>query len=73
MPKPLLALFRQLVPKGFHERVLLEETQVLMEKLAKSNPVVIQIAPKSESLDKLVTERGIVEKNNYGWNLELED
>ena len=52
MPKPLLALFRQLVPKGFHERVLPEESQLLMEKLAKSNPVVISDGSLTESLAK---------------------
>ena len=41
LQQPLLALFRQLVPKGFYERVLVEETQLLLEKLTKSNPVVI--------------------------------
>ena len=41
----MLALFRQLVPKGFHERMLVEESQVLVEKLAKGNPVVIQMIP----------------------------
>ena len=41
LPKPLLALFRQLVQKGFQNRSLVEETQLLLEKLTKSNPVVI--------------------------------
>ena len=45
LQKHKLALFQQLVPKGFHERVLLEESQTLMEKLAKSNLVVIQMVP----------------------------
>ena len=45
LQKPLLAVFRQLVPEGFQDTVLPEESQLLMEKLAKSNPVVIQMIP----------------------------
>ena len=45
LQQPLLALFRQLVPKGFQETGLREESQLLMEKLAESNPVVIQMVP----------------------------
>ena len=45
MQKPVLALFWQLVPEGFQDTVLVEESQVLMGKLAKSNPVVIQMIP----------------------------
>ena len=56
MQKPLLALFRQLVPKGFHERVLVEETQILTEELAKSNSVVISYGSLTESLAKASDE-----------------
>ena len=36
--KPLLALFRQLVPRGFQERVLAEETQIrLQPRVLKTN------------------------------------
>ena len=61
------------MPKGFHERMLVEEPQVLMEKLAKSNPVVIQMIPWQRAELKLVMKKSIDEENNYGCNLDLED
>ena len=42
LQKHKIALFQQLVLKGFHEQVLLEEVTNIDRKLTKSNLVVIQ-------------------------------
>ena len=46
--KQKIALFQQLVLKGFHERVLLEGITNIDRKLAKSNLVVIQMVFMTE-------------------------
>ena len=47
------------MPEGFHERVLVEETQILMEELAKRNSVVISDGSLTESLAKASDEEEV--------------